>query len=60
LPETEAERLKNLVQRAHNQGRQIRFWAIPDNERGWSAMRQAGVDFINTDRLAELRTFLQR
>ncbi len=58
LPEDEAARLRELVQKAHAQGRRIRFWAIPDNPAGWAAVTQAGVDLVNTDHLAELRQFL--
>jgi len=58
MPEDEATYLKELAQRAHAQGRKIRFWAIPDNPAGWAALRQAGVDLINTDRLAQLRHHL--
>lgn len=58
LPEAEAARLRGLVKKAHDQGRRIRFWAIPDGPAGWEALREAGVDLINTDHLAGLREFL--
>ena len=58
MPEDERAQLKRLVQQAHEQGRKIRFWAIPDDRRGWAELRRAGVDLINTDNLAELRAFL--
>jgi len=58
LPEAESARLGELVQKAHAQGRRIRFWAIPDNPAGWEALSRAGVDLLNTDHLAELRAFL--
>jgi len=58
LPEAESARLAELVQKAHAQGRRIRFWAIPDNPAGWEALHRAGVDLLNTDHLAELRAFL--
>jgi hypothetical protein len=58
MPEEERAQLKRLVQQAHEQGRKIRFWAIPDDRRGWAELRRAGVDLINTDNLAELRAFL--
>jgi hypothetical protein len=58
MPEAESARLGELVQKAHAQGRRIRFWAIPDNPAGWAVVRQAGVDLINTDHLAALRRYL--
>lgn len=58
LPESESARLRELVQKAHAQGRRIRFWAIPDNPVGWETLSGAGVDLLNTDHLAALREFL--
>jgi len=58
MPAAESARLAELVQKAHAQGRRIRFWAIPDNPAGWEALNRAGVDLLNTDHLAELRGFL--
>lgn len=58
LPETERMKLRELVRRAHDQGRAIRFWAHPDEPQAWEVLREAGVDFINTDQLTALRDFL--
>ena len=58
LSESERSKLKAHVERAHAEGRKIRFWAVPDTEAGWRAMREAGVDLINTDDLAGLQKFL--
>jgi len=58
LPESERSKLKAFADRAHAEGRKIRFWAVPDTEAGWRVMREAGVDLINTDDLAGLQKFL--
>jgi len=58
MPQEERARLKQWVQQAHEQGRKIRFWAIPDDRRGWAVLRSAGVDLLNTDNLPGLRAFL--
>jgi len=58
FPDPEQKKLEQWVKQSHEQGRKIRFWAIPDNRRGWAALRRAKVDLINTDNLAELRGFL--
>ena len=58
LTEPERMKLRELVRRAHEQGRAIRFWATPDQPEGWAALSDAGVDLINTDDLAGLRDFL--
>jgi penicillin amidase len=58
IPAAEKEKLAELVRRAHSQHRQVRFWATPENDVVWTELTAAGVDYINTDKLAELRTFL--
>lgn len=58
LPEGEREKLRILVSRAHQQGRRLRFWGTPDNPTMWRELKQAGVDYLNTDRLSEMRNFL--
>jgi predicted amidohydrolase/glycerophosphoryl diester phosphodiesterase len=58
MPAAEKEKLAELVGKAHGQGRQVRFWATPEKEAVWTELTAAGVDYINTDKLAELRAFL--
>ncbi len=50
--------VKELADKVHKEGKKFRLWAIPDNEVAWEALLEAGVDFINTDDLAELNAFL--
>lgn len=52
--EAEAAKLADLVKRVHAAGRQLRFWAAPDLPAGWQVQLDAGVDLVNTDKLAEL------
>jgi hypothetical protein len=59
LPEDERAKLSALIARTHGQGRRIRLWATPDNIAGWKVLRDAGVDLINTDKLADLEKFLR-
>ena len=42
-------KLGSIVDRAHEQGRLVRFWAAPDSPEGWSYQQRAGIDLINTD-----------
>jgi glycerophosphoryl diester phosphodiesterase len=58
MPADEQEKLNTLVRRAHEQGRKVRFWATPEKPELWEALVKSDVDFINTDRLDELREFL--
>jgi glycerophosphoryl diester phosphodiesterase len=59
IPDDEARKLKALVEQAHAQGRQLRFWNTPDNPATWSVLYAAGVDLINTDQLTGLQGFLR-
>ena len=54
LPESEREKLQQILKQAHAAGRKVRFWATPDNENTWQTLNKAGVDYINTDDLAGL------
>lgn len=60
MPAAEKQKLAELVGRAHGQGRQVRFWATPEREAVWKELAAAGVDYINTDKLPDLQTFLLR
>jgi glycerophosphoryl diester phosphodiesterase len=59
FPDDQAARLKEIVAKAHEQGRILRFWTIPDRQDAWNLLYDAGVDLINTDHLAELADFLK-
>jgi hypothetical protein len=51
----EKARLLEVVRRAHEQGRRLRWWGAPDNRAAWDELAAAGVDLINTDDLAGLQ-----
>ena len=51
-------KLNRLVKKVHREGKKLRFWAIPDQPESWEILLHAGVDLINTDRLADLDRFL--
>ena len=58
MPAGEKLKLKTTVERAHARGRRVRFWATPENPALWQELYDAGVDLINTDKLAKLEKFL--
>ncbi|MCS7470613.1 phosphatidylinositol-specific phospholipase C/glycerophosphodiester phosphodiesterase family protein [Stieleria sp. ICT_E10.1] len=55
----ERERLKRVVEKAHADGRRVRFWATPDSDVVWAFLADANVDLINTDDLTGLAEFLR-
>jgi hypothetical protein len=58
LPEAERARLREMVAKAHERGRQVRFWGSPDQPDFWGEMLANGVDLINTDDLEGVQRFL--
>ena len=58
MPEAERVKLRAMVKRTHEQGRKFRFWATAEKEAMWKELLAAEVDYINTDKLGELQTFL--
>ncbi|MEZ6037971.1 MAG: hypothetical protein R3F29_10850 [Planctomycetota bacterium] len=55
----EVARVRALVQMAHAQGRELRFWSAPDRVEGWRALFDLGVDHISTDLPAKAAEFLR-
>jgi hypothetical protein len=58
MPVKERDRLREFVGKAHKHGRMVRFWDTPEKPEIWKELLAAKVDFINTDRLLELRRIL--
>jgi len=53
-------KLSSMSAQVHSQKRLLRFWGAPDSEVVWKVQREGGVDWLNTDRPAELRRWLLR
>ncbi len=60
MPADELTRLRDVVKKAHARGRKVRFWATPDRQSVWWLLHREGVDYINTDDLAGLASFLRK
>ena len=60
LPDEERLKLTAIVQKAHRQGRRVRFWGAPDFPAFWRELIENGVDLINTDDLAGAEKFLRQ
>lgn len=63
MPAAERDNLRRIVATAHAHGQRVRFWATPDmpgpaRDNVWREELDAGVDFFNTDHLADLQQFL--
>jgi glycerophosphoryl diester phosphodiesterase len=63
MPPHERGRLRAVVETAHREGRQVRFWGTPEPPGAAgvavvSELLAAGVDYINADDLPSLRAFL--
>lgn len=58
IPADELEKVRSLVEQAHEEGKLIRFWATADNENVWTTLLDAGVDIINVDDLRGMRDYL--
>ena len=57
IPANEKLELCELVATAHANGKKVRFWASPENERVWQELLICGVDLINTNKIAALKQF---
>jgi hypothetical protein len=58
MPEADKLQLRQIVSKAHQHGRRVRFWGAPDQPVFWGEMLANGVDLINTDNLAGAQKFL--
>ena len=58
MPPDDKRRLDEIVAKAHQQGRRVRFWGAPDQPVFWREMLAHRVDLINTDDLSGLQQFL--
>lgn len=60
IPEAEAMQLKAAINKAHQQGKPVRFWNAPDLLNSWNAYIDLGIDWINTDQVNALGDFLRQ
>lgn len=60
MPEAQQQKLNALVVQAHSMGKHIRFYHIPDKPAVWRTLTEAGVDWINTDKLAAYSAFCKK
>lgn len=58
LDTTSKNTLIKIRDEVHGQGKPLRFWATPDHADAWKQLIGLGVDVINTDRPADVVSFL--
>lgn len=58
MPLKERIKLQDIVAKAHQHGRRVRFWGAPDQPVFWREILADGVDLINTDDLDGAQKFL--
>jgi hypothetical protein len=62
MPPKERKKLRSIVATAHSNGQRVRFWETPEQppqrEAVWEELLAARVDYINTDHLDALQSFL--
>lgn len=54
------DKVKNAISLAKASGKPFRFWATPDTKTAWARLSRLGVDFINTDKPARAKQYLDK
>lgn len=57
IPFEQKQQLDFLIEKAHAKHKEIRLYHIPDTPNVWKTLLDAGVDWINTNRLKNYRKF---
>ena len=55
---TDLAKVESALQKGQKTGKPFRFWATPDTKTAWACFAHLGVDYINTDKPAAARVFL--
>ncbi|HLN54518.1 MAG TPA: phosphatidylinositol-specific phospholipase C/glycerophosphodiester phosphodiesterase family protein [Bacteroidales bacterium] len=59
ISEDDRKKLVFMVDSIHAMNKKVRFWNAPDNQEAWITLLNAGVDYVNTDHINQLATFLK-
>ncbi|MBN8786405.1 MAG: phosphatidylinositol-specific phospholipase C/glycerophosphodiester phosphodiesterase family protein [Terrimonas sp.] len=60
IPEKDSTAIAAAITKAHALHKTVRFWNAPDTPEAWNFFMNAGVDYINTDHIAEIAEYLNR
>lgn len=58
--EKDNKKLLSLIDSLHTMNKKVRFWNAPDNPVAWDILLKSGIDYVNTDHINQLATFLQK
>jgi glycerophosphoryl diester phosphodiesterase len=58
IPDQEKQHLKQILDKAHQRGFKVRFWATADRLPVWRELYADGVDWLSTDDLQGIKEFL--
>ena len=53
-------KVNSAIQKVQKTGKPFRFWATPDTKTAWNCFAELGLGFINTDKPARARAFLDK
>lgn len=59
IKEEEKNKMLQAVEASHQLKKPFRFWATPDTEEAWKLLMETKADFINTDHIELLSSFLK-
>lgn len=55
----EEKKLVQIIDSVHGLNKKIRFWNAPDSAFAWKTLMRLKVDYINTDHIQDLATYLE-
>ncbi|MEO8414302.1 MAG: alkaline phosphatase [Ginsengibacter sp.] len=59
IPAKDKNLLIHVIDSVHHAGKQIRFWAAPDDENSWIMQMEVDVDLLGTDKIDKFAGFLK-
>ncbi|MFT3935593.1 MAG: alkaline phosphatase [Chitinophagaceae bacterium] len=60
IPAAEKAVVEKAIAKAHGLHKKVRFWNAPDVINSWYRFMQLGTDYINTDQITGLATFMKQ
>lgn len=57
LVKEDKRKVTAAIEKAHAQGKPVRFWGAPDGMTAWNTFYMMGIDYINTDKVERCAAF---